>query len=212
VNEDATPRTGTGRPDGGHEAQFGVEVSWKKDEIDALTPRPQRRAVRAGQGGYEKKETQVGSDMMRTWSGCSCSRCGRAMEGPLAGHGPSEGRHRSPRIRPEGSTDRVQAGRVEMFEPMELRIARDTVSFLMKVQVAVEAERAAAAGTCRRCRWRCRAGPPPARAVRHGTRSLQAVAASRAKAGRTIPAHAAAERNTRSAAGLNRPATEGGET
>ena len=34
----------------------------------------------------------------------------------------------------------------EMFEAMENRIARDTVSFLMKVQVAVEAERTARAG------------------------------------------------------------------
>jgi preprotein translocase subunit SecA len=34
----------------------------------------------------------------------------------------------------------------EMFEAMEGRIARDTLTFLMKVQVAVEAERTAAAG------------------------------------------------------------------
>jgi preprotein translocase subunit SecA len=34
----------------------------------------------------------------------------------------------------------------EMFEAMEARIARDTVAFLMKVQVAVEAERTADAG------------------------------------------------------------------
>jgi len=81
----------------------------------------------------------------------------------------------------------------EMFEAMELRIARDTVSFLMKVQVAVEAERAAAAGDLSEMPLALPGGGRRRRdQSATATRSLQAVAApalaaSRAKAGRNDP-------------------------
>jgi len=138
--------------------QFGVEVSWKKDEIDALTPAPQRRAVGAGQAAYEKKETQVGSDMMRYLERMLMLQVVDAQwkDHLLAMDHLKEGIG----LRGYGQKDPLieyKREGFEMFEAMELRIARDTVSFLMKVQVAVEAERAAPPATCRRCRWRCRA-------------------------------------------------------
>jgi preprotein translocase subunit SecA len=80
-----------------------------------------------------------------------------------------------------------------MFEAMEARIARDTVSFLMKVQVAVEAERTADSrdlsekrlalpGDGRRRREQAAI---PSRGLQPA--AVPALAASKAKVGRNDP-------------------------
>jgi preprotein translocase subunit SecA len=82
----------------------------------------------------------------------------------------------------------------EMFEAMEARIARDTLTFLMKVQVAVEAERVAGAGDlselplARSGDGRSRREPTvaPARSLRAGAAPAMAPA-MKAKVGRNDP-------------------------
>jgi preprotein translocase subunit SecA len=81
-----------------------------------------------------------------------------------------------------------------MFEDLEGRIARDTVTFLMKVQVAVEAERTAGAGDLSELPL-ARPGDggsrrAPAMAPTRGLRTASAPAlapATRAKVGRNDP-------------------------
>jgi preprotein translocase subunit SecA len=81
-----------------------------------------------------------------------------------------------------------------MFEAMEARIARDTVAFLMKVQVAVEAERVAEAGDlselplARRGDGRSRRDPAMAPTRRLHSSAAPALApAMKAKVGRNDP-------------------------
>jgi uncharacterized protein YecA (UPF0149 family) len=83
-----------------------------------------------------------------------------------------------------------------MFEAMEARISRDTIAFLMKVQVAVEAERTAdardlsAVPLARPADGRSRREPAltPARSLRSAAASAPALApAMKAKVGRNDP-------------------------
>ena len=127
--------------------QFDLQVSWTKDEIEALT-----RALLKDdlfqkiQGGYRAKEAQVGTDMMRylermillqvvdtAWKDHLL-----AMDHLKEGIG----------LRGYGQKDPLIEYKREgfdMFEAMEARIARDAIEYLLKVQVAVEPERVARA-------------------------------------------------------------------
>ena len=175
--------------------QFGVEVSWKKDEIDALTPALLKDELSAlVKAAYQKKEAEVGSDMMRYLERMLMLQVVDAQwkDHLLAMDHLKEGIG----LRGYGQKDPLieyKREGFEMFEAMELRIARDTVSFLMKVQVAVEAERAAAAGDLSEMPLALPGGGRRRREQSAtATRSLQAVAApalaaSRAKAGRNDP-------------------------
>jgi preprotein translocase subunit SecA len=128
--------------------QFDVEVSWVKEEVDSLTPALLKdELLEKLQAAFQKKEEQVGSDMMRylermlmlqvvdtQWKDHLL-----AMDHLKEGIG----------LRGYGQKDPLieyKREGFEMFEAMEARIARDTVSFLMKVQVAVEPDRMAEAG------------------------------------------------------------------
>ncbi len=196
VNEDAYPEnwnlaglTEAMKP------QFGVEVSWKKDEIDALTPALLKDELSAlVKAAYQKKEAEVGSDMMRYLERMLMLQVVDAQwkDHLLAMDHLKEGIG----LRGYGQKDPLieyKREGFEMFEAMELRIARDTVSFLMKVQVAVEAERAAAAGDLSEMSMALSGGGRRRREQSAtATRSLQtvaapALAASRAKAGRNDP-------------------------
>ena len=196
VNEDAYPEnwnlaglTEAMKP------QFGVEVSWKKDEIDALTPALLKDELSAlVKAAYQKKEAEVGSDMMRYLERMLMLQVVDAQwkDHLLAMDHLKEGIG----LRGYGQKDPLieyKREGFEMFEAMELRIARDTVSFLMKVQVAVEAERSAAAGDLSEMPLALSGGGRRRREQSAtATRSLQtvaapALAASRAKAGRNDP-------------------------
>ena len=196
VNEDAYPEnwnlaglTEAMKP------QFGVEVSWKKEEIDALTPALLKDELSAlVKAAYQKKEAEVGGDMMRYLERMLMLQVVDAQwkDHLLAMDHLKEGIG----LRGYGQKDPLieyKREGFEMFEAMELRIARDTVSFLMKVQVAVEAERAAAAGDLSEMPLALSGGGRRRRAQSAtATRSLQAgaapaLAASRAKAGRNDP-------------------------
>jgi len=128
--------------------QFDVEVSWVKGEVDSLTPALLKdELLEKLQAAFQKKEEQVGSDMMRylermlmlqvvdtQWKDHLL-----AMDHLKEGIG----------LRGYGQKDPLieyKREGFEMFEAMEARIARDTVSFLMKVQVAVEPDRMAEVG------------------------------------------------------------------
>jgi preprotein translocase subunit SecA len=176
--------------------QFDVEASWSKEEIEGLTPALIRDDLLAKiKAAYQKKEEQVGSDMMRylermlmlqvvdsQWKDHLLSM-DHLKEGiGLRGYG-----QKDPLIeyKREG---------FEMFEALEARIATDAVGFLMKVQVAVEAQRSADAadlsqaplvpsGDGRRRRDQTVA---PTRALRPSAGPALA-AAARAKVGRNDP-------------------------
>jgi preprotein translocase subunit SecA len=128
--------------------QFDVEASWTKDEIEGLTPVLVRDDLLAKvKDAYRKKEEQVGSDMMRYLERMLMLQVvdGQWKDHLLAMDHLKEGIG----LRGYGQKDPLIEYKREgfdMFEAMEARIARDTVAFLMKVQVAVEAERTADAG------------------------------------------------------------------
>jgi preprotein translocase subunit SecA len=128
--------------------QFDVEVSWTKDEFEGLTPALIKDDLLAKiKAAYQKKEEQVGSDMMRYLERMLMLQVvdGQWKDHLLAMDHLKEGIG----LRGYGQKDPLieyKREGFEMFEAMETRIARDTVAFLMKVQVAVEAERVAQAG------------------------------------------------------------------
>ena len=175
--------------------QFDVEVSWKKEEIDALTPTLLKDELSTQvKAAYRKKEAQVGSDMMRYLERMLMLQVvdGQWKDHLLAMDHLKEGIG----LRGYGQKDPLieyKREGFEMFEAMELRIARDTVSFLMKVQVAVEAERTADSRDLSEMPLALSGGGRRRREQSAtATRSLQAVAApalaaSRAKAGRNDP-------------------------
>jgi preprotein translocase subunit SecA len=175
--------------------QFDVEVSWKKEEIEDLTPALIKEELQAKvKEAYQKKEAQVGSDMMRYLERMLMLQVvdGQWKDHLLAMDHLKEGIG----LRGYGQKDPLieyKREGFEMFEALEGRIARDTLSFLMKVQVAVEAERAADArdlserplampGDGRRRREQAAF---PARALQPA--AAPALAASRAKVGRNDP-------------------------
>ncbi len=128
--------------------QFDVEVTWRKEEIDGLTPVLIKDDLLARiKAAYQKKEEQVGSDMMRYLERMLMLQVvdSQWKDHLLAMDHLKEGIG----LRGYGQKDPLieyKREGFEMFEAMEARIARDTLTFLMKVQVAVEAERTADAG------------------------------------------------------------------
>jgi preprotein translocase subunit SecA len=125
--------------------QFDVEVSWTKEEFEGLAPALIKDDLQAKiKAAYQKKEEQVGSDMMRYLERMLMLQVvdSQWKDHLLAMDHLKEGIG----LRGYGQKDPLVEYKregFEMFEAMEARIARDTVAFLMKVQVAVEAERTA---------------------------------------------------------------------
>ncbi len=175
--------------------QFDLQVSWTKEQVESLTLALLRDdLLEKIRSAYQAKEAQVGPDMMRylermimlqvvdsQWKDHLLSM-DHLKEGiGLRGYG-----QKDPLIeyKREG---------FEMFEAMEARIAKDTVEYLMKVQVAIEPERTregreaapqslAPPGDGRRRRER---ETSPARVLRPA--GAPAVAAARVKVGRNDP-------------------------
>jgi preprotein translocase subunit SecA len=128
--------------------QFDVDVSWTKDDVEGLTPALVKDDLLTKvKAAYQKKEAQVGSDMMRYLERMLMLQVvdGQWKDHLLGMDHLKEGIG----LRGYGQKDPLIEYKREgfaMFEDLESRIARDTVTFLMKVQVAVEAERTAGAG------------------------------------------------------------------
>jgi preprotein translocase subunit SecA len=128
--------------------QFDVEVSWAKEDVEGLTPALIKDDLLAKiKAVYQKKEGQVGGDMMRYLERMLMLQVvdSQWKDHLLAMDHLKEGIG----LRGYGQKDPLieyKREGFEMFEAMEARIARDTLTFLMKVQVAVEAERVAGAG------------------------------------------------------------------
>jgi len=127
---------------------FDVDVTWKPEEAQQLTITLLKEELEEKvKAAYQKKETQVGSEMMRYLERMLMLQVvdGQWKDHLLAMDHLKEGIG----LRGYGQKDPLieyKREGFEMFEAMEARIARDAVSFLMKVQVAVEAERTARAG------------------------------------------------------------------
>jgi preprotein translocase subunit SecA len=128
--------------------QFDVDVSWSKEDVEGLTPALVKEDLLAKvRAAYQKKEAQVGSDMMRYLERMLMLQVvdGQWKDHLLGMDHLKEGIG----LRGYGQKDPLIEYKREgfaMFEDLESRIARDTVTFLMKVQVAVEAERTAGGG------------------------------------------------------------------
>jgi preprotein translocase subunit SecA len=176
--------------------QFDVEVGWRSEQIEGLTlALIKDELVEKVQAAYRKKEEQLGSDMMRylermillqvvdtQWKDHLLSM-DHLKEGiGLRGYGQKDPLLEYKR---EG---------FEMFEAMEARIARDTLAFLMKVQVAVEPE-SAPEGAERAARplvvpgdggQRRAPAPAPSQSLRP-TATATLSPAARAKVGRNDP-------------------------
>jgi preprotein translocase subunit SecA len=176
--------------------QFDGEVSWNKEEVERLTPTLIKEELLAKiKEAYQKKEQQIGSDMMRYLERMLMLQVvdGQWKDHLLAMDHLKEGIG----LRGYGQKDPLieyKREGFEMFEAMEARIARETVSFLMKVQVAVEAERAAEVRDSSERALampgdgaRRRREPPgiPARGLQPA--AAPALAASRVKVGRNDP-------------------------
>ena len=128
--------------------QFDVDASWTKEEVEELTPALIKDELLAKiKAAYQQKETQVGSDMMRYLERMLMLQVvdGQWKDHLLAMDHLKEGIG----LRGYGQKDPLieyKREGFEMFEAMEVRIARDTLAFLMKVQVNVEAQASAEAG------------------------------------------------------------------
>ncbi len=175
--------------------QFDLQVSWTKEETEALT-----RAILKDdllqkiQGAYRAKEAQVGAEMMRYLERMILLQVvdSQWKDHLLAMDHLKEGIG----LRGYGQKDPLieyKREGFEMFEAMEARIAKDAIEYLMKVQVAVEPERVAQAadlselplrpsGDGRRRRER---EATPTRSLRPA--AAPAIAAPRAKIGRNEP-------------------------
>jgi preprotein translocase subunit SecA len=178
--------------------QFDVEVSWTREEFEGLTPVLIKDDLQAKiKAAYQKKEEQVGSDMMRYLERMLMLQVvdSQWKDHLLAMDHLKEGIG----LRGYGQKDPLVEYKregFEMFEAMEARIARDTVAFLMKVQVAVEAERSADARDlsdvplARPADGRSRREPAlaPTRSLRSAAAPAPALApAMKAKVGRNDP-------------------------
>ena len=128
--------------------QFDVETSWTPAEVEGLTPALIKDELLAKiKAAYQQKEAQVGSDMMRYLERMLMLQVvdGQWKDHLLAMDHLKEGIG----LRGYGQKDPLieyKREGFEMFEAMEARIARDTLTFLMKVQVTVEAQASAEAG------------------------------------------------------------------
>jgi preprotein translocase subunit SecA len=120
--------------------QFDVEMAWTPEEVETLTVSLLKdELLERVRAAYRQKETQVGSDMMRYLERMLMLQVvdGQWKDHLLSMDHLKEGIG----LRGYGQKDPLVEYKREgfaMFEAMEARIARDTVSFLMKVQVAVE--------------------------------------------------------------------------
>ncbi len=187
--------------------QFDLQVSWTKEETEALTRTLLKDdLLQKIQGAYRAKEAQVGTDMMRYLERMILLQVVDAAwkDHLLAMDHLKEGIG----LRGYGQKDPLIEYKREgfdMFEGMEARIAKDAIEYLLKVQVAVEPERVARAtdlsdlpltpsGDGRSASRET--GRPPSERRRDreltSTRSLRpaaapAVAAPRAKVGRNDP-------------------------
>ncbi|HSB78916.1 MAG TPA: preprotein translocase subunit SecA, partial [Candidatus Methylomirabilis sp.] len=175
--------------------QFDVEVAWSSEQIEALTPvvltEELQEKVKAA---YRKKEEQVGSDMMRFLERMAMLQVvdNQWKDHLLAMDHLKEGIG----LRGYGQKDPLVEYKregFEMFEAMEARIAKSTLEYLMKVQVAVETERAADAAdlaalpltpVSESARRRAREATPT-RSLRPAASAVAAVA--RPKVGRNEP-------------------------
>ena len=171
--------------------QFEVDTSWTKEEVEELTPALITDELLAKiKAAYQQKETQVGSDMMRYLERMLMLQVvdGQWKDHLLAMDHLKEGIG----LRGYGQKDPLieyKREGFEMFEAMEVRIARDTLTFLMKVQVNVEAQASAEAGELApRGDGRRRREPAgmPTRALRPAAAPALAPA-TRARVGRNDP-------------------------
>jgi preprotein translocase subunit SecA len=175
--------------------QFDLQVSWTKEEVEALTRTLLKDDLLPKiQGAYRAKEAQVGTDMMRYLERMILLQVVDAAwkDHLLAMDHLKEGIG----LRGYGQKDPLIEYKREgfdMFEGTEARIAKDAIEYLLKVQVAVEPERVARAtdlselpltppGDGRRRRER---ELTPTRSLRPA--AAPAVAAPRAKVGRNDP-------------------------
>ena len=175
----------------GMKRQFDVDTSWTKEEVEELTPALIKDELLAKiKAAYQQKETQVGSDMMRYLERMLMLQVvdGQWKDHLLAMDHLKEGIG----LRGYGQKDPLieyKREGFEMFEAMEVRIARDTLTFLMKVQVNVEAQASAEAGELApRGDGRRRREPAgmPTRALRPAAAPALAPA-TRARVGRNDP-------------------------
>ena len=127
--------------------QFDLQLSWTKEEIEDLTLASLKdELLQKFQAAYRAKEAQVGSDMLRYLERMIMLQVvdSQWKDHLLAMDHLKEGIG----LRGYGQKDPLVEYKREgfsMFEAMEARIAKDTIEFLMKVQVAVEPERIAQA-------------------------------------------------------------------
>ena len=128
--------------------QFDLQVSWTKEETEALTRTLLKDdLLQKIQGAYRAREAQVGTDMMRYLERMIFLQVvdGAWKDHLLAMDHLKEGIG----LRGYGQKDPLieyKREGFEMFEAMEARVAKDAIEYLMKVQVAVEPERVAQAG------------------------------------------------------------------
>ena len=175
--------------------QFDLQVSWTKEEIEALTRALLKdELLEKVRSAYKAKEAQVGPDMMRYLERMILLQVvdGQWKDHLLAMDHLKEGIG----LRGYGQKDPLieyKREGYEMFEAMQGRIGKDGVEFLMKVQMAVEPERAgrpaepselplAPPGDGRRRRER---DLFPTRSLR--PEATPAIAVPRAKVGRNDP-------------------------
>jgi preprotein translocase subunit SecA len=176
--------------------QFDVDVSWSAEQREGLTPALIKdELLEKIKAAYAKKEAQIGTEMMRYLERMIMLQVvdSQWKDHLLAMDHLKEGIG----LRGYGQKDPLIEYKREgfdMFEAMEARIARDTVMYLMKVQVAVEAERSADAGDLSPLplaasgdgRRRREPAMPPSRMLRPAAAPALA-AATRAKVGRNDP-------------------------
>ena len=175
--------------------QFDLQVSWSKEEIEGLSRALLRdELLEKVRAAYKAKEAQVGPDMMRYLERMILLQVvdGQWKDHLLAMDHLKEGIG----LRGYGQKDPLieyKREGYEMFEAMQGRIGKDGVEFLMKVQMALEPERA---GQPAERSELSLAGPGDGRRRRERdlfpTRSLRpeatpAIAAPRAKVGRNDP-------------------------
>ena len=175
--------------------QFDLQVSWTKEEIEGLTRALLKdELLEKVRAAYKAKEGQVGPDMMRYLERMILLQVvdGQWKDHLLAMDHLKEGIG----LRGYGQKDPLieyKREGYEMFEAMQGRLSTDAIEYLMKVQVAVEPERAARGaepselplappGDGRRRRER---EMTPGRSLRPA--AAPAVAAPRAKVGRNDP-------------------------
>jgi preprotein translocase subunit SecA len=175
--------------------QFEVEVGWTPEQVEGLTlALIKDELLEKAQAAYRKKEEQLGSDMMRYLERMIMLQVvdSQWKDHLLAMDHLKEGIG----LRGYGQKDPLVEYKregFEMFEAMEARLAKGTIEYLMKVQVAVEPERVAEATDLSELPLAPLRGPSDRRREGTPSRSLRPAAApgvaavARAKVGRNEP-------------------------